>query len=391
MNEKPNVLVLMSGKLGNFVTFEFLSLELWTFFASMLSIIAKDLSLISFFGDKERQREQNILKYFIKLQFFHRNHRKNCRLKLKNSFDVVRKNKNNFYVGFSLSIFFRSIQVFLLFLALTKLNAEDVNVECNFSVPAGTVNYLCEVSGIEFSGDNKSQNFIFSGTHLVARTNDHVTHVTIRNSQVPFVISQIFTTFRNLIHLSYLGGGLTSIQSNAVVDARNLEIFTARFNPELTKIHSNAFSGASNLVQLMMNNNSIHDVHEKAFVGLQRTRVINLSNNQIRELPENVFRPARRLQTLFFRNNQIDTLYASMFAHNNIMHQIELHDNRINAIDRNFFVSIRNLTWLMLLRNVCANRTFVFGMTDDAIIEEGLAPCFDNFDRITRSSLKDEI
>jgi Leucine rich repeat len=271
----------------------------------------------------------------------------------------------------------------LLFLALTKVQSEDVNIECQFSVPAGTSNYLCEVSGLTFSGDENT-NFVFGGTHLVARTNEHVTHVTIHDSQVPFVIPQVFTTFPNMIHMNFNRGGLTRIQSNAVVEARRLEIFTARHNPELTRIHSNAFSGATNLLQVILSNNSIHDVHEQAFVGLQRTRVINLSNNKIRKLPEDVFRPARRLETLFFRNNQIETLYASMFAHNNIMNQIELHDNRINAIDRNFFVSIRELTWLMLLRNVCANRTFVFGMTEEQIIKEGLAPCFENFDRMTR-------
>lgn len=272
-------------------------------------------------------------------------------------------------------------------MALTKVHAQDVNIECQFSVPAGTVNYLCEVAGIEFSGDNETQNFVISGTHLLARTNDHVTHMTIHNSQVPFVISQIFRTFPNLIHLIYLGGGLTRIQSDAVVDARRLEIFTARFNPRLTKIHSNAFSGASNLAQLILNNNSIHDIHERAFVGIQRVRVINLTNNQIRELPEDVFKPARRLQTLMFRNNQLDTLYASMFSHNNIMHQIELQDNRINAIDRKFFEPIREVFWLMLLRNVCADRTFVFGVTDEQIIEDELEPCFVNFERMTRNLL----
>lgn len=270
----------------------------------------------------------------------------------------------------------------MLLLSLTKVQSETVNVECQFSVPFGSTNYLCDVEGIEFSGDDESQSFVFTGMHLPGRSNEHVTLVVIQNSRVPFVISQIFSTFPNLLQLNYNGGGLRRIQSNAVVDATRLQIFTARNNPELSAIHSNAFSGGSNLLQVILSNNFIQNIHENAFVGLQRTRVINLTNNQIRKLPENVFRPARRLQTLFFRNNQIDTLYASMFAYNNIMHQIELQDNRINAIDRKFFDPIRELTWLMLLRNVCADRTFVFGTTDEQVIAEGLAPCFENFDRL---------
>lgn len=208
-----------------------------------------------------------------------------------------------------------------------------------------------------------------------------MTHITINNYSVPFVIPQIFSTFPNLVHSIINGNGLKRIQSNAVVDAKNLEIFTARLNPRLTTVHSNAFAGATSLTQLILNTNSINEIHENAFVGLQRVRVINLNNNQLRHLPENIFRPVRRLQTLFFRNNQLDTLYASMFAHNNIMHQLEFHDNRINAIDRNFFVPIRQLSWLMLLRNVCANRTILFGTTDEQIVVETLEPCFNNFDK----------
>ena len=221
---------------------------------------------------------------------------------------------------------------------------------------------------------------------MLARTDADVTHVTIHNSQVPFVISQVFETFPNLIHLNFNGGGLKRIQSNAVVDARRLEIFTARQNPGLTKIHSNAFAGASNLHQLILSSNAIDTIHENAFVGLQRTRVINLSNNLISKLPEHVFRPAKRLETLFFRNNQIDTIHGSMFAHNNIMHQIELQENRINAIDRRFFAPIREVGWLFLVGNVCVDRSFRSGAADAELINRELRVCFENFDRMSNNS-----
>lgn len=292
-----------------------------------------------------------------------------------------------FFLFFFIKIL-RSFEAFLLLLALTKVHSEDVNVECRFSLPPGTSNYLCEVSSIDFNRDDESQRFVFGGRHIEGRTNADVTHVTILNSQVPFVIPQIFPTFPNLIHLIVNDGGLRRIQSNAIVDARNLQIFTARNNSLLTTVQSNAFAGATNLIQLILNNNAITDVHEKAFVGLQRARVINLTNNFIKRLPDNVFRPARRLQTLFFRNNRIDTIYASMFAHNNIMHQVELQDNQINAVDRRFFTPIRELHWLFMLRNVCVNRSFRFG--DNELVAAEMKPCFDNFDRMSRD-VRDEI
>lgn len=271
-------------------------------------------------------------------------------------------------------------------LALGKVNSDDVNVECRFSVPSGTQNYLCEVSSIDVF--REGQKFVFGGVHSIGRDNADVTHVTIFNSRVPFVITEIFETFPSLIHLNYHGGGLRQIQSNAVVDAQRLEIFTARHNPLLTAVHSNAFAGATNLVQLILSNNSIDSVHENAFVGLQRVRAINLTNNFIQKWPQNLLRPARRLQTLMFRNNRIETVYATMFAFNNIMNQIELQDNRINAIDRRFFEPIRELTWLTLNRNVCVDRGFMRGVTaNETIVRDELRVCFENFDRIVNGGI----
>jgi hypothetical protein len=265
-------------------------------------------------------------------------------------------------------------------LALGKVHSDDVNVECRFSVPSGTQNYLCEVSSIDFISEG--QRFVFGGVHLIGRENTDVTHVTIFNSQVPFVITEIFETFPNLIHLNYHGGGLRQIQSNAVV-ARRLEIFTARHNPLLMAIQTNAFAGATNLVQLILSNNSIHSVHENSLVGLQRIRVVNLNNNFVQEIPENFLRPARRLQTLFLRNNLIKTVHASTFALNNIMNQIELQDNQIDAIDRRVFEPIRELFWLTLNRNVCVDRGFMRGVTgDEELVRKVLRVCFENYDKM---------
>lgn len=240
--------------------------------------------------------------------------------------------------------------------------------------------YECEISGISIA-DDESHTFTFGGQHWPGHTNEDVTSVWVTNSNIPFVIPEIFSTFRNLEQI-LIRSRLQRIQSNAVVDARNLKRFIANFNHNLTTIHSKAFSGASNLVELLLNDNALSEIHENAFVGLSRLSNLECQRNRIRELPEGIFRHLRRLETVTFNINQIEVLNGNLFINSNQMRRVNFALNNIKAIERNF-LSPFQVTYIMnLFVNQCVSTVLNLVLVPNATVQAILAPCYDNFDEL---------
>lgn len=278
-------------------------------------------------------------------------------------------------------IFPRILYSFLIFLAKAQI-AENINLECQYFLDFNNQNqpYQCNIDTISFAIDDESQNFTITGNHLPGRTNDDVTYVRIFRSNVPFIITKVFETFPNLARFMVRGGGLRRIQSNAIGRAEHLTFFDVHSNPQLTKIHANAFIGASNLRMLLVHSCAITDIDENAFVGLNQVNSLTLSDNQMRDLPVNVFRPLLRLDFLNFARNRIQTLNTTIFSHNNRVHQLDLRGNQINAIEGNFFDNIPGISLLNLQSNVCINRNFLLFMTNLDAVKIALEPCFNNFE-----------
>lgn len=259
---------------------------------------------------------------------------------------------------------------------LTAIKAQVVNVQCTFLTVDST--YTCQIFGISVA-DNENANFVIGGVHQPGNTNAHVNRVSILFSGVPFIITQLFTTFPFLRNLQIMSG-LTRIQSNAFANAPNLWNVEIMENPSLQTIHANAFSGAPNIRILDMHRNGIETIHATAFAGLNSLQSLFIEGNQIRQLPWNLFLSTFSLQRIVLDDNQLGSIDGRLFSNNTRMVRIDMARNQINAIQRTFLDRMPALSSLNMQGNICANSFWTIGGgTTIETIRQGLQTCFNNF------------
>lgn len=264
----------------------------------------------------------------------------------------------------------------IAFVATTSATAVT-EVECEF-VNWFNLRYFCEFRGLQLS-DDPNQEIVITGQHLPNKTNADVDAVLIFFSDVPFIISQVFTTFPNMIFFGMFDSGLRRIQPNAFIHGKNIGIVHLDRN-NISSIPSAAFIGMTNLDELDLVGNHIDNIHQNAFIGLPLLSRLTLIWNDLHELPDDVFRPLVRLRFLHISMNKIERLNARLFAHNEELRTLQIGNNQINAIQRGFFDRIPNVSILDFIPNRCISQNF--HQTPWPIILEAAEPCFQNFDRI---------
>lgn len=253
-------------------------------------------------------------------------------------------------------------------------------VECHFRVATSPNRYICEVS--DAFVDKTNQEVVFTGAHLPGRSNEDVNFVNISNSNIGFIIPEIFTTFSNLLRVDLTRIGLTEIPLRESFKLGRVELLEIMFNERLTTIHSYAFPGASNLRELQLGRNSISNIHENAFFGLSRLQFIYLLGNRLHTLPINLFRPLPIVETISLSENRITTIHGRQFFYNSRLIRIGIASNQLNAIERNFMEPISSLSSMNLSNNQCIDFAFIFHIFQNASIIEAFTPCYDNFDML---------
>lgn len=252
----------------------------------------------------------------------------------------------------------------------------DTEVECDFHEQEGE--YWCEFFGLTIS-DDESQKFVITGTHLPNKTNEDVLAVLIFYSDVPFIISEFFTTFPKMILLGMYTGGLRKIQPNAFDNAGSLLYLDLVLN-NFTTIPPAAFLSMSNADEIFLRFNFIEFIHENAFLGLPLLYELDLTGNVIRELPDNVFRPLVRLDRIYLTSNRFETLSGKIFTHNQVLEVIVYDFNAINAIERGFFDRVHYRGTFRLISNRCVDWDFWMNTLEQ--LNEGLRLCYENFERL---------
>lgn len=267
----------------------------------------------------------------------------------------------------------------ILALCGLTIKAQVENIQCTFLTIDSM--YTCQIFGISVA-DNENANINIGGVHQPGNTNDHVNRVSILFSGVPFIITQLFTTFPFLRNLQVMSG-LTRIQSNAFANAINLWNVEIMENPALQTIHANAFSGAPNIRVLDMHRNGIETIHATAFAGLNSLQSVFMEGNQIRQLPWNLFLSTFSLQTIVLDDNQLGTIDGRLFSNNTRVVRIDMARNQIDAVQRTFLDRMPALNTLNMQGNVCANSIWtVGGETTIETIRQELQTCFNNFDDV---------
>lgn len=270
------------------------------------------------------------------------------------------------------------IQVFVIFFAVSTIHGQVQNINCNFVI--WNNRYACIIDRVTVP-DNQNLVFTIGGNHLPNRSNSDVLEVDITVSDIPFIITEIFTTFPNVIIFAIRRGnqsGLLRIQSGAFANAKNLIVLLINNNRNFREIQANAFSGASNLQTLDLSENQIQSIHETAFHGLGSVIRLFLEMNNISELHPNTFRDVTSLRTLHLFRNQLETIDGRLLQNQRSIQILTFDNNRINAIGRNFLDELPILFELSLRDNVCVNRNWLTTNHSFDEIRRDLEPCFEN-------------
>lgn len=234
--------------------------------------------------------------------------------------------------------------------------------------------------------DNENQNILIKGNHAYDNTNNHVVSVWILNTDISFVIKQIFTTFVNLKHLSIKNGGLKRISPKVFTNAKKLEKIEISNNP-IISILANSFTEASKITEINILDNEVEKIHGNAFYGLSSLTKLTISNNKnLRELHPEAFNSLQSLDTLEFVKNSVENLDAKLFAQTPLISWINFEKNVINSIERKIFDDLKLLQVIILVENRCVDDYWIIRRASDesdrVLLNEGLQNCFNNFGRV---------
>lgn len=264
------------------------------------------------------------------------------------------------------------------------MQAQSDQIDCVFVRTVANLDYTCQLSNIVVNNDEQ-ENIIIGGDHLPGQSNADVFSVRILNSEIPSILTQIFTIFPNIERLEITRGGLTQIQPGAFVDAKNLKRLIITQN-SLDELLPAAFVGATNLIELDLRSNTIGFLRPNAFIGLRQLTDLHLGFNHIRELPDNIFRPLIGLINIFLNFNRLERLHAKDFSHNSRLLRLRFPNNRIYAIERELFTeSLPEAILFNFDHNVCAYTGFLF-MPIEWILNH-MRVCIENFERIEENVL----
>lgn len=268
------------------------------------------------------------------------------------------------------------VLIFLTFSSSAQVIYNET-LKCSFEISQGI--YSCGLPNLSIV-DDESQFFTFDvNNHLDGRTNDDVEKVEIYGGNVPFIITQIFTTFPNVKILAHSFSGLSRVQSKALVYAGNLEKFSSYGN-SISTIQAFAFTGASSLIDIDLYNNQIEKVDETAFSGLEALQFLNIAGNNLTELHQNTFQSLENLAYLALAINQLESLDGRLFSNNRLLRDVNLYDNQIDAIGRGLLDGLEDLVFFNMRLNRCVDSQWTLsGETTIETVQKELEECFENF------------
>jgi hypothetical protein len=270
------------------------------------------------------------------------------------------------------------LTLFFFILASSVAKAQTINVDCRFSSRLYQV-YQCLLMDIAVP-DSDDANITIGGQHEANKSNVDVNEVVIQGFNVPFILTQAFSTFPNLQFFYLQVSGLTRIQPNAFVNGGGLILLDISFEKNITHLPANGFVGLSRLQRLELNNNPLQTIDENAFIGLDKLTDLVLNHNFLRVLPTNVFKPLHLMVEVYVSWNQLESLDGQLFANNPLLEVAMFYSNQINSVGRNFLIYIRYLQKLEMRENRCVNKNWIINNNPTRIenVREDLEVCFDN-------------
>ncbi|NXS20461.1 GPV protein, partial [Mystacornis crossleyi] len=124
----------------------------------------------------------------------------------------------------------------------------------------------------------------------------------------------LFGEMRHLSSLWLYHTKLSTIPDFVFSNLTNLELLVLSFNPELTVLPKNVFSGLNELRGLSLHTSNISSLPEGIFLSLQKLQNISLFDTRIEVLPRNLFHNLKHLQKVYLNSTNLQSLPADFFT-----------------------------------------------------------------------------
>lgn len=246
---------------------------------------------------------------------------------------------------------FRKFGLILLLAAFGATTAQNVEVACVFQWTIFT-EYSCRLENITVL--DPAATVVFVGEHLLEMTNADVEVVQIRNSNTPFMIPEMFTSFPNMFELDIQSSNLESIDIPSSVQL----IWLIIYQNNIQHITGGSIRGQERISYLELMSNRIETIDEDAFADLGTLNSLVLINNQLTEIQGTTLHNLTRLSYLDFERNNLTRISEQTFSRNTNLYSLYLEFNQISAIHPRFASELTNLRFINLIGNECINRSF---------------------------------
>ncbi|NWT29747.1 GPV protein, partial [Cardinalis cardinalis] len=137
----------------------------------------------------------------------------------------------------------------------------------------------------------------------------------------------LFGEMRHLGSLWLYHTKLSTIPDFVFSNLTNLELLVLSFNPELTVLPRNVFSGLNELQGLSLHTNNISSLPEGIFLSLQKLQNISLFDTRLEVLPRNLFHNLKHLQKIYLNSTNLQSLPADFFTALPELEEVVLDDN----------------------------------------------------------------
>lgn len=246
---------------------------------------------------------------------------------------------------------FRKFGLILLVAAFGATTAQDIEITCVFQWTIFT-EYSCRLENITVL--DPEVNVVFVGEHLADMSDADVEVMQIRNSNTPFMMPQMFTTFPNLFELDIQSSNLQSIDIPSSVQL----IWLIIYQNNIQHVTSGSIRGQERISYLELMSNGIETIDEDAFSELGSLNSLVLINNQLTEIQGTTLHNLTRLSYLDFERNNLTRISENTFSQNTLLYSLYLEFNQIAAIHPRFAAELTNLRFINLTGNQCVNRSF---------------------------------
>ncbi|NXL94500.1 GPV protein, partial [Alectura lathami] len=137
----------------------------------------------------------------------------------------------------------------------------------------------------------------------------------------------LFGEMRNLGSLWLYHTKLSTIPDFVFSNLTNLELLVLSFNPELSVLPKNVFSGLKELRGLSLHTNNISSLPEGIFLSLRNLQNISLYNSRLEVLPRNLFHNLKHLQKVYLNSTKLQSLPGDFFTALPELQEVFLDDN----------------------------------------------------------------